>query len=109
MPQPSKDRYAHDALAFLIVECNVPLPFEVAESMTTEDPLYISLVGAFNRRKEREDFRTALLCMVINNSAGGKSKIDDFMPKKKKTATEREEEIRQNIINYNLTQKGTKT
>ena len=106
MKNPShKERNAHDALAFLIVECNVPLPYEVAENLSVKDPLYEALVNAWTYKKERESYQTALLCMVINNSQGGKSKITDFMPKRQMTAAEKEAELIANIQAYNANQK----
>jgi|GEM_PF-4041321 len=97
----SKSNYGTDALAFLIVECNVSLPYDVAVNLTSQDPLYTSIVQAWKNRDERADYRNALLCTVMNNSMGGRARLSDFLPKKKLTVVEREAQIKANVLNYN--------
>lgn len=93
------DKFAHDTLAFLLVECN--LPYELAINLTVDDPLYTALIRTYNRREDRLNGRTALQCMVINNTHGGKSKITDFMPRKQLSVEEREAQIAINVEVYN--------
>lgn len=88
---------AADALAFLVIECNVPLPYEVAENLILESPLYQALLKAWKAKNRRTQEGHAFLASCIYRAAGVDAKPSDFLPK---TMADREEEQRQLRANF---------
>lgn len=67
---------------------------EAKKNMTHRESLqwveYIRQRGSLNiaRRIEKQiEFSVALLCATVNNSAGGKAKVKDFLPAEKAPET----------------------
>ncbi len=94
---------AHSIVAFAVVELNTPLPYDVLCDMSPTDGLYAALIKAWREKELRLDRRTALLCTVIANVQGNKTKIEDFVPSLPKTSEEKEEELKANLIAFSST------
>lgn len=88
-------------MAFGVVELNTPLPFDLLCEMSPTDPLYRALVKAWKEKERRLDNRNAMLCCVIANTQGNKTKPEDFLPKTIKTTEEVESDIKANFQAYN--------
>ena len=101
MSHPVKQS-ANDTLAFLIVECNVPLPYDVALNLTENDPLFKALFRAWENKRRREKENNAFLASCFYNAMGAKTKPSDFLPPTPKTREEQEVEIKNNILLFNL-------
>lgn len=96
MTKPTQS--ANDLMATLIVECNTPLPYEIAINLTEGDPLFKALMKALERKYRREQESNAFLASCFYNAMGGKTKPSDFLPK---TTAETEAEIKSNFAKYN--------
>ena len=97
---------AHQLLAFLIVECNVSLPYKEALKMDQSDPLFQALVEAWQNKVRREREGEAFLASCIFNANGGKTKPSDFLPQTLKDRVQEENQLRANINAFNNLKKS---
>src|ERR1700679_1231434 len=93
---------AADILAFLIIECNMPLPSEVGENLSLESPLYQALVRVWNLKNRRAAESNAFLASCIYNAVGGKTKASDFLPKTVESREEEEAALMGNMLAVNV-------
>jgi hypothetical protein len=99
---------AFDIVAFGVINFGVDLPIELLFDMSPDDLLYQALMKAWKDKEEREDRRNALLCCIIANVQGNKTKVEDFMPKTSKTIEETESELKANLMKYNAVAESIK-
>jgi hypothetical protein len=100
-----EEQTANDILAYCVVFCNTPVPYEVAREMTFSDPLFIALKKAVKTKMKIEEERFCRICAVIHN-ANYQNKLNpsDFMAKEPKSQEDIDREIMTNLDRFAVLQ-----
>ena len=100
----SKRKSPFDDLAFLIVECNTPLPYEVAIDLNAADPLFEAIVKAWNTKVKREKHNNAFLASCFYNAMGAKPplKPSDFLPRDAESVEAEDLKLKSFLVDYSM-------